>query len=656
MPDRLRPVLRSSWFLGALVALASWNVAFFAPPFGIDGSWAGGLNMAADRGLHFGTEIIWTYGPLGFLAPLNPTVGGAAYVFYDGLSDLSFFYLGALQLALCVSLVWTLRRSFNAAIAVLLSFFVVVSFPALDRPLVLAVVWSLALLEPEPRPEARRIVVYAGGVFAALESMLRLTAGPAVLIICGLALAAGSRRRRDLPRFLASFAVSLAALWFAAGQGVGNIVDFVSASAQVVLGYTQAMEAGAVRNWQLWAAGAAVVVLVAGAALSSPPRARRIAAALVMAFAAFLTFKEGLVRQDEAHSGILFATLLGLGLAIRWPRDARLLAVGAIGLLLIFGLSTIPAGSVRDFNPLANARSLAQNAHTFVDSGRRDDLIAEGRDVMKAQYRLGPRILARLRGRTVHIAPWEAGVAWAYGLEWDPLPAFQNYQAYTSEIDDDNVAAIDSAGAPSRILVQNTATVPSPFPAPTIDGRNSAWDPPAAQVAMLCHYRPLLRTPDWLVLGRTGNRCGSPVRLGSVEGAFGQQIRVPAPRPGKVIVAKLHGVEDSGLGALRSFLYRPNYRFLSVNNQQPYRLVPGTAADGLIMSVPAGVDYRAPYALSPRAHEIAVSGASGPVSVDFYAIPVLRNTAKADRADHVQPPTQRRRIGRDAQSAGSAGP
>src|SRR5881227_1195377 len=57
----------STALLGLLVAVVSWNVTFLPPSFGLDNSWSSGLFMAAQRGMHFGTQIVFTYGPLAFL-------------------------------------------------------------------------------------------------------------------------------------------------------------------------------------------------------------------------------------------------------------------------------------------------------------------------------------------------------------------------------------------------------------------------------------------------------------------------------------------------------------------------------------------------------------------------------------------------------------
>jgi hypothetical protein len=74
--DNVRPrlvrVVGSSWTLGILAALAGWQVALMHPFVGLDASWQAALYMAAERGLGFGTQIVFTYGPLGFLNQRAP--------------------------------------------------------------------------------------------------------------------------------------------------------------------------------------------------------------------------------------------------------------------------------------------------------------------------------------------------------------------------------------------------------------------------------------------------------------------------------------------------------------------------------------------------------------------------------------------------------
>jgi len=97
----LRALAHSSWLRGSVVALLSWGVVLAGPGVGLDPSWQTGLYLAAHEHLRFGPEVVYTYGPLGFLEfPL---------LAYQQLVRLAFVYLVVAQLGLGIALVWALR-------------------------------------------------------------------------------------------------------------------------------------------------------------------------------------------------------------------------------------------------------------------------------------------------------------------------------------------------------------------------------------------------------------------------------------------------------------------------------------------------------------------------------------------------------------------
>jgi len=59
-----------------LVFLPSGN-----PSSGLDFSWTYGINLAAEQGLIFGREVLFSYGPFGYLCADHLALGG------DSLSD-----------------------------------------------------------------------------------------------------------------------------------------------------------------------------------------------------------------------------------------------------------------------------------------------------------------------------------------------------------------------------------------------------------------------------------------------------------------------------------------------------------------------------------------------------------------------------------------
>jgi hypothetical protein len=53
--------------VAVLLTIVSWPVTDLIPKAGLDPSWEGGLAMAFVQRLHWGPNVDFTYGPLGFL-------------------------------------------------------------------------------------------------------------------------------------------------------------------------------------------------------------------------------------------------------------------------------------------------------------------------------------------------------------------------------------------------------------------------------------------------------------------------------------------------------------------------------------------------------------------------------------------------------------
>jgi hypothetical protein len=103
---------------------------------------------------------------------------------------------------------------------------------------------------------------------------------------------------------------------------------------------------------------------------------------------------------------------------------------------------------------------------------------------------------------------------------------------------------------------------------------------------------------------------------------------VPAP-PGRrdIVFARIHGLGVDGWEKLRSFAYRARDRTVTFDGKSSWRLVPATAADGLIMRAAPGVDFPRPFQLAPDAREFSIQvdgGASRDLRVEFFAQEVGR--------------------------------
>ncbi len=610
---------------GLIVALLGWSIGFETPGPGLDPSWNAGLAMAAHHGLRFGSEIVFTYGPLGFLqSPL---------VFFGDLAVLSFLYAAALYVLFCIGLVWALRRALPTPAALLVAFAAVawLPLPLLEVGLLVAVLACFWLLEAEREPRSLDLFVLAAACFAAPAALVKLSTGPLIAVIFLVALIGARAGVRRIAAYLVLLAAALAALWAATGQSFGDVSAFVGHTLQISSGYSSAMlRSTDVAPWKVTltviAAIGSGLALVGAAWLASArrDRAARRAAVAIAALVAFATYKEGVVRIDAGHLTVLFANAAVLWVAIAVSGPRRRWGLLAAAVVFAISLPVRPAGLDTHFDPVANLRFAFDQARTLFSPGRRAGLTAGGRAAMRLTYGLAPRGLAALRGHTVAVEPWEIGAAWAYGLDWRPLPVFQNYSAYTSVLDRLNAAAVEDPAGPERILRQNTEVVQPEFPGPDLDNRFPGWDPPEQARAVLCNFAPLFADERWQVLGRVSDRCGPARPVGVASAAAGAPVRVPRPGPGQVVFVRIAGAGLAGLERVQAFLFHARARHLTVNGKTRYRLIPETAGDGLLLRAAPGIVEPGPFDPIPEARTIAVDGGADQLTYRFYAMRVGR--------------------------------
>jgi hypothetical protein len=603
---------------GLAVALLCWRVGMNAPGAGLDASWNAGLAMAAHEDLQFGRELVFTYGPLGFL--------GSPYVWYSQQGVLAFLFTAAVYVGFCIALVGALQRALPLLGAAILAFLLIGALPPLEQGLLLAVIAALALLERERPARVLNAFVVLAATFAAVEALVKLSTGPVIAAVFLLALIGARAGGRRIAAYLALFAIEVLVLWLASGQSLAAIPDFLANTREIVSGYSSAMIREVdVAPWKVTAASiAAAVTTVALVAACAAGRFRDrralVAGAVLMALAGFAVFKEGVVRTDAGHLSLYFSTACVLWIAIPWSRTRWPWLLAGAAAIAAAGLPVRTAETPTNLDPIANVRNAGEQVRNLFSPGRRADLVAAGRAGMTATYRLDPQMRAALRGHTVAVEPWEAGAAWAYELDWEPLPVFQDYSAYTVGLDRLNTETVESGEGPERILRENPLLVFPEFPTQDLDSRFSGWDPPEQQRAVLCNFAPLQTTDRWQVLGRIPDRCGEPRPAGSAVAAAGEAVEVPAPRKGEVVFVRIHGAGVAGLERLGALLFHARVRRVVVNGGNSFRLIPETAADGLLLRGNGPFAAPGPFSPFPQARTIAVTGAGDGLSFEFFRL------------------------------------
>ena len=582
------------------VAVAAWGPSYSLPKSGLDPSWHAGIYMALQEGLRHGSDIAFTYGPLGLLG----LDGGELW--YGRLAVIAVAFQSVLHLALCASLIYALRRSVGLAAAALLTYLALVVVDAPEIPLVLVAVLAVTALSPRAPAWSQPALLIVGAVLGAVECLVKLSLGPLVVLVPLLALIGV---RAPLSRILAFFGLftgTALLLWLVSGQSVGDIPGYVVNGKHLVGGYSENFGLADYASWYVPAAVALIAALVAG---------------LCMLVIAFSTVKESVVRLDSAHVPILPSTALLIWLGLPWRgRDLAALGAGAVS-LAVFAIQVSPGPAGADPDPTANVARFVDTAKTTLQPSRRAQMTESARAQLTAYYALPHRALQAVQGHSVAVMPYEIAAAWAYGLDWKPLPVIQPYAAYAPHLDRLNADAVASPDGPERILRHNLIEAHGDDRLYAVDRRLETWEAPAQNVAEVCHFVPEVTAERWQVLERVDDRCGEPEVISSVTTSPGEPVRVPRA-PGDLVVAKVEGVGLTAAERLKALVLRGDPRHLRLDDGSSFRITPATAADGLLVDGPASVVGTGPFRFAPDSETLAVYGAPGPVRFEFLRIPI----------------------------------
>lgn len=595
--------------LTILATVLMWPASGLGPTPGLDPGWTTGLALARQQGLHFGSEVVFNYGPLGFA--LFPTVlSRRALVLCVG----AIAFLCGVYAVLTYRL---LRARITQPVGVAAATLVLIALaPSTGAAycdvvaiVVLLTMIDLALRRAAPHPAWAPML----GVVVTFLMLTKVSTGVITALAFVLFAVAHEGRVRRLAIGGGVAAGSFLMLWLALGQRISDIWIWLRGVQQISTGHSWAMaaeEAG--RGWETATAAAlaTALVVVAVVALVHRRRAadplltlRTASAALLGAVTFYFSFKEGFVRHD-IHSGIFFfsvmyaiATLtpwtqLGARARVDGPpqaarpphnRQVTMATCWLISLLALNASGRIAMTTALDPQPSATA--FVSTVDVLVDSDGWRAAQADTRTALQAAYAVPDQLLAQLRGRDVHVDPYDPAPIWAYGLRWDPPPVFTRYSAYTVALDHRDAGALASPTGPDRVVRSN---------APTLDGHLPLLESPQYSVALICNFGQAAASDVWQVLARTPNRCGPVERTAVVKAQPGEAIQVPVVDPSAQMLVVQIDFQLTETDGIRTLLYKADEYHLDLDGTS-FRITPLVVAEPGPLFVPITAGWSAPF-------------------------------------------------------------
>ena len=513
-----------------LLAALYWPAWPLVPSSGLDQSWIAGVTWAHQLGLDWGTDVIFTYGPMTFLDfPLASSRAGIA------LSSLAWIAYVAVLTGCVFAMIearhadWSRAQRFAVTIGAGALLLVVPSASGLLNlhplvPIALALV-ALAVVT--------RITSLAWLVGVACGLLLVHKVSDAALVgAVSLVSIAATLGVRGLVRLAIATGASFIVAWVASGQPLPNLVIYLVNEAQVVLGFAKAMSTE--QPGYLWHYPLAIVLGVGALycvnrVAASHTRLARFGFMAGIALGLWIAGREAFTRHD-GHYAYFFAIVLVLCviLAILAADRRTVWTAVSVGVAAYLMVATFRIPILAPLDRQASLGAATQAFDAVSSHEAAQQILASAKQQLIEQYAITPELAAKLRSNASLVDPWDISAMFAVDAIWRPLPVLQGYQGYTSDLD--AISAQSLANTPRQVLRS--------VPYQAIDGRNPYWEMPSYQLLLYCSYDVTLVTPQWQLLAPGAQRCGAPEPQTSITAAAGEVISVPV-REGSITVVTI---------------------------------------------------------------------------------------------------------------------
>jgi hypothetical protein len=462
------------------------NTIFINPGIGLDPSWFIALNLIKTKNLVFGKDVIFNYGPLGYLFTRLPIgVGRFHYVLWDCfiIFNLAFVFF----------YVFKKLKSFKSIIAAVVSV-------AFMSPL--ATYWPL---------EYTLFLIFmfmlfyytdSGSIFALImASLMSITifyfkfnlglASLFLMLVFFLYLFLYPKWQSRT--FIFTYAIIFALLLIISSLILNtNLIGYVQGGIHLANAYSDAVYLTTWHNrYGVEYLIMALIILLSFAAvflLRFKEIMRDKTVLLRFVFTGlflFLLYKHGFVRADEHIFGFFSFVSAGIGLLCLFvPESINNYISKVLIISLVFSFYAFSKEGIIEVIP-----NRIFNLGSYL-SALADTKQFEINNPQLEKSRLPRNILQVIDHKSIDVVPWEFSYIYVNDLNYDPRPTIQSITAFDSYLDNKNYEKYMSETAPEFIL----------FSVNSIDNRHPFFDESKTTLAILARYELISHVDDNLLL------------------------------------------------------------------------------------------------------------------------------------------------------------
>ena len=466
---RRQILVRAAFIAAIMLWFMPWMPAL--PGGAISPSWRLGLTLAFERGMVFGQDIVFTFGPLGALDSWMywPSIYLPALIFWAVLSGLS---------------AWLLIRSDDHGAPAYWPAAGALLFASLTPDTALMLLpWAYCV---DAMRNRRRDAV---STIALLCMSVLLLIKATLMPLCAVAVVCAAWLRDERPRMTLALDLAMLCLpallwWWLLAQPLDALLPYLERSFEVTRGYAQAMSLppreGVAIGLGFAGLGLAWLSWQQVRSLPTGPW-RRFAWPSFVLFSMMIAWRHSVTRGDGEHLviGLSYFGALALHALVLGSAHKRL-ALGIAALCLVGVVINVRRVDSNFMNghPVARIPALVYGLGTLAQGHSPCAQLDAALQAQIAQARADHPSLRSLPGG-FDILGYDHDLLLATDMrEWKPRPVFQSYSVYTPKLADLNARFLASPAAPrwkrSRSWKINTT------PSCVIAARRSGKSPSSA--------------------------------------------------------------------------------------------------------------------------------------------------------------------------------
>lgn len=558
-------------FPSLLILILSFPKFDLSYSIGCDPALMYAYNYFFDASVRMGSEIIFTYGPLGFLkSPLpvgNNLPIGIAFICISRLLFISLF----LFLSKSIHKQSWLWYSGLAFVLCLLA----------DSEYILLGITVLGLLIYLENNSAKWLIFPLMAAVVAL--FIKASSGVICLLVLFSFAAYIYYEKRNwkiiLILFLGipSFFISL---WLLIYGDLGGAGTFLWGTLQLAKDNSAAVSLYPANNWFLLIIAISIFLV-----LPFLFKEKRINILyILLLLSVFAAWKHGYSREENYHLKAFYDFLILFFIFYFLLLDSfklvQLVLVGSVLLLVHKNMELTKAYNIDDkieFSGLNNFSEIFFNYHKTVQDG------IELSSANISANKLPTELVERIGKQTVDVYPLDFSYIPANNFNWVSKPVIQTYASYTSWLDKKNANYFSSDKSAKFIIWAMSGDMWN-SDLGSMDGRFLLNDEPNAIIQLLNNYSVVYKTAQWILLEKSRSpNVGQKHFVKRDTCTWNQWVSVPDVNDG-ILRTKVN-IKGNFFRFVKAQFYKDEAFFaeymLKSGVVKKYRIVPANAIDGL---------------------------------------------------------------------------